>query len=88
MSFWSITISSGSELWGEWLAANEVATSPIVAAFDMNVVTNTLSREEAIRTDVDLDHLSNRHEKLCNLLCSYFKRGSKYRWKAFCPGEP
>ena len=75
----------GLDTWEEWIDDCGLGGVKCVALFDHNDVVNTLSREEAIVTGIDLDHLSGANGYMPCLLCSY---GRFHAHKPFLQTNP
>ena len=75
----------GLDTWEEWIQDCGLGSVKCVALFDHNDVVNTLSREEAIVTGFELDHLSGANGNMPCLLCSY---GKFHAHKPFLPTNP
>ena len=75
----------GYDIWEQWINDCDLGSVKCLALFDHNDVVNTLSREEAIVTGFELDHLSGANGNMPCLLCSY---GMAHAYKPFLATNP
>jgi len=79
-------IEGGNERWREWMhcigATN--AGTEVVAMFDKHHVVDTLSRQEAELTGIEMDHMDD----VSSVICSYGRSHWRETWRLESPWYP
>jgi len=79
-------IEGGNHIWREWIhriGATDAGTE-VVAMFDKHHVVDTLSRQEAELTGIEMDHMDD----VSSVICSYGRSHWRETWRLESPWYP